>query len=113
MAIVIYTMDGCPFCEKAKLLLIENGIEFVEQVTPLGSQEWYRMKAITGTGSLPRIVIDDASIGGYADLINLESSGVLYDRLGMTRKKSSTPLYDVIILGAGPAGLSGHATARK
>ena len=114
MAIVIYTMDGCPFCEKAKLLLIENGIEFVEQVTPLGSQEWYQMKAITGTGSLPRILIDDVPIGGYADLINLESSGELYDRLGMARKKSSTPLYDVMILGAGPAGLSAAIyTARK
>jgi alkyl hydroperoxide reductase subunit F len=114
MAVIIYTMDGCPFCERAKSFLVDLGIQYVERVTPLGTEEWRQMQAVTGSSSLPRIVIDDVSIGGYADLINLEASGELYRRLNMVGGTPRTSLYDTIIIGAGPAGLSAAIyTARK
>jgi alkyl hydroperoxide reductase subunit F len=114
MAVVIYTMEGCPFCERAKSFLVDLGIPYTERVTPLGSEEWRQMRAVTGSSSLPRIVVDDVPIGGYADLINLEASGELYRRLNMVGGTPRTSLYDTIIIGAGPAGLSAAIyTARK
>jgi alkyl hydroperoxide reductase subunit F len=106
MELVIYVIDGCPFCEKAKSLLREKGIEFEQIIAQPGSKEWLHMKELTGSGSLPQILIRNLPIGGYADLVNLEATGELYDKLGLVGRKPDAPLYDTIILGAGPAGLS-------
>lgn len=104
--VVIYTMDGCPFCEKAKGFLCEKGITFKAISAPPGSRMWQEMKTKTGRGSLPQILIGDDPVGGYADLVHLEANGGLYERVGIIRAKSELPVYDVIIIGAGPAGLS-------
>jgi alkyl hydroperoxide reductase subunit F len=102
----VYSTEGCPFCEKAKSFLKEKGIEFIDVPASPGSAAWQEMKRKTGSGALPQILVNDASVGGYADLVTLETSGRLYEMLGQAGRKSETPLYDVIILGAGPAGLS-------
>jgi alkyl hydroperoxide reductase subunit F len=106
MRVVIHTMEGCPFCEKAKEFLLERGIRFDEVVTPVGSKLWRELREKVRSGSLPQILIDDAPIGGYADLVSLEASGELYEKLGYSGRKPATPLYDAIIIGAGPGGLS-------
>ncbi len=107
-------MEGCPFCEKAKAFLSELGIPYVEQVAMFGSEEWRQMRAATGNSSLPQLLVNDVPIGGYADLVNLEASGELYRELNWKDIKPHTSLYDAIILGAGPAGLSAAIyTARK
>lgn len=114
MAVMIYTMEGCPFCEKAKAFLSELGIPYVEQVAMFGSEEWHQMRAATGNSSLPQLLVNDVPIGGYADLVNLEASGELYRELNWKDIKPHTSFYDTIILGAGPAGLSAAIyTARK
>lgn len=106
MEIVVYTMDGCPFCESARHFMHERELDFTEEVTPPGSREWQAMRERTGGCTLPQILIDSVPIGGYSDLVNLEATGELYRRLGLAERKPETVLYDVIILGAGPAGLS-------
>lgn len=104
--ITVYSAEGCPFCEKVKAFLKEKGIEFRDLPASPGSTAWQEMKQKTGSGVLPQILVNEVSVGGYADLVNLETSGRLYEMLGEAGRKSDTPLYDVIILGAGPAGLS-------
>jgi NADH-dependent peroxiredoxin subunit F len=106
MKVVIYTAEGCPFCEKAKAFLAAKDITIEEILAPPGSRTWEEMRKQTGGGSLPQILIGNTAIGGYADLINLELVGKLDELLGLGTAKPDTPLYDVIILGAGPAGLS-------
>jgi len=106
MEILVYTMEGCPFCESARRFLQERDLDFTEKTTPPGSKEWRAMRERTGGSTLPQILIDGVPVGGYADLVNLEATGELYRRLGLTERKPETVLYDVIILGAGPAGLS-------
>lgn len=106
MNLLIYTMYGCPFCLHAKAFLHERDIPFQEIVVTPGSEEWVRMREKSGSGSLPQVFIGEENVGGYAHLVHLEATGALYEKLGQTWRKSDTPLYDVIILGAGPAGLS-------
>jgi NADH-dependent peroxiredoxin subunit F len=106
MEVIIYTMEGCPFCEKAKSFLHDKEIDFKEWYIQPGSREWLQMKEKTGSGYLPQILINGKPIGGYANLVDMEATGELYQVLGLADRKPTTPLYDVIILGAGPAGLS-------
>ncbi|MFP5212549.1 MAG: FAD-dependent oxidoreductase [Acidobacteriota bacterium] len=104
--VTIYTMEGCPFCINATSFLEEKNIPYTEIQARLGSREWTEMKSRTGSGSLPQILVKDRSIGGYSDLVNLEATGQLYEMLGVEAKSPFVTLYDVIVLGGGPAGLS-------
>jgi alkyl hydroperoxide reductase subunit F len=102
----IYSKKGCPFCSKAKSFLEEKGITFEEIETLAGSTTWQEMQEKTGSGTLPQILIGEESIGGYSDLVNLYATGELNQKLGRDLKGDLTPLYDVLIIGGGPAGLS-------
>lgn len=104
-SITIYSTDGCPFCAKAKAFLSERGIGFEEIEAQPGSKVWNEMKEKTGSGSLPQIVIGDEPVGGYSDLVHLEATGEFSQRLGEAEEGPVSPLYDVIIIGGGPAGL--------
>ncbi len=104
--VVVYSMSGCPFCESAKSFLRDKGIEYSEVFAPPGSSQWQEMKEMLGTGVLPQIVIHDEPVGGYAHLVELEASGELYEKVGVSGPRGERLIFDVIILGAGPAGLS-------
>jgi alkyl hydroperoxide reductase subunit F len=112
--VTVYSTDGCPFCAKTKSFLVDRGIHFEEIEAAPESNAWKEMKEKTGSGSLPQILIHGEPVGGYSDLVHLEATGELNKRLGLAEPESAAPLYDVIIIGGGPAGLSAAIyTARK
>jgi thioredoxin reductase (NADPH) len=66
----VYTLDGCPWCEKAKELLkdkkkkfvAKNGVnntEVVEKMKKIGREDYKYW---------PKIFLNDEFIGGYTDL---------------------------------------------
>lgn len=112
-SVVIYTLAGCPFCTRAKAFLTEKGIPFEEVDVRPRSRQWEAMKKLTGGGSLPQIVIDNKPIGGYGDLIHLEATGELYELLGEPPAQPPQPIFDAIIVGGGPAGLSAAVYAAR
>ena len=73
----IYSTSWCPSCVYAKRLLEEKKIKFEEiNIEEVGmSRE--QLFEITGGASVPQIIINDKSIGGFEDLLALSQSGQL------------------------------------
>lgn len=74
----IYTWARCPYCIRAKDLLAEKGIEFVEYKIDGDEAARSQMaKRADGRRSLPQIFINDQHIGGCDDLYWLDAQGKL------------------------------------
>ena len=77
----IYSTSWCPSCVSAKRLLADNNIPFEEiNIEEVGINR-EQLFEITGSMSVPQIVINDKSIGGFANLLDLSQSGKLIDLL--------------------------------
>lgn len=63
--------------------------------------------------TVPQIFIDNVSIGGYDDLAKINATGELDRMLGITAGDDLRQVYDVVIVGAGPAGLSAAMYASR
>jgi len=74
----IYTKAWCGFCLRAKSLLEEKGVDFVEYDVTMGGpdkEEMLRRKPDART--VPQIFIDGKAIGGSDDLARLDREGKL------------------------------------
>ncbi|MDB9512215.1 glutaredoxin 3 [Kamptonema animale CS-326] len=74
----IYTWRTCPFCIRAKSLLKQKGIDFIEYSIDGDEAARSQMaKRAQGRKSLPQIFINDHHIGGCDDIHALEAQGKL------------------------------------
>ncbi len=81
--IEIYSSNWCPFCQRAKALLMAKGVEFHEidvDADPNLRQEM--MRRAGGQRTVPQIFVDGAHVGGSDDLAALERAGKLDEILG-------------------------------
>jgi glutaredoxin 3 len=73
----IYTTDWCGYCNAAKRLLADRGVEF-EEVNLTGDPAFrQQVFDLTGGWTVPQIVIDEQPLGGYTELRRLDSAGRL------------------------------------
>ena len=74
----IYTWSTCPFCIRAKALLNQKQVDFIEYCIDGDNQARAEMtERAHGRSSLPQIFINDQHIGGCDDLFALETQGQL------------------------------------
>jgi alkyl hydroperoxide reductase subunit F len=72
------------------------------------------MKELTGKSYVPQVFIDDRHIGGYEEFTLFEARGELDASLGIAGEASDeSVIYDLIIIGGGPAGLTAAVYAAR
>jgi glutaredoxin 3 len=76
--VIVYTRDYCPYCDRAKALLNQRGIPFVEDKS-VWTDDSKREALVKRTGmkTVPQIFADDVLIGGYTELAALDSQDKL------------------------------------
>lgn len=67
--VTVYTMDHCPFCERAKGLLKQRGVPYEEIRVPMDDDsQWDALEKKTGMKTMPQILHGEKLIGGFNDL---------------------------------------------
>ena len=73
----MYTTRWCSYCVRAKTLLESRGIEFEEILLDDDPGFRQRLLELTGSWTVPQIIIDGQPIGGYTELWQLDRGGEL------------------------------------
>lgn len=91
--IVVFSLDECPFCIKAKGLLSSKNVKF-ENISLTEKPEWRSLLFLltNGRSSVPQVFFNDKLIGGYDALQKLEDKGEL-DQLIKKALEESDPAF--------------------
>ncbi|MBI5335843.1 MAG: glutaredoxin 3 [Burkholderiales bacterium] len=82
-AVKMYTTLVCPYCQRAKMLLKQRGVEQIEEIrVDLDPAQRATMMEITGRRTVPQIFIGETHVGGFDDLSALDQRGGLMPLLG-------------------------------
>ena len=112
LKIEVYSKDWCPYCKKAKAFLKSKGLSF-EEIDINQDNNYDEMQERTGRKTVPQIIINGESLGGYDDIIDLEKSGEFNKLIGREVKDLSQKEWELVILGAGPAALNAALYAAR
>ena len=109
----VYSREWCPYCAKAKALLRSKQLELEEVDVTSDVEAEQEMIKLSKRRTVPQIFIDERSVGGYDDLSQLNATGELDRLLNIKSSIDLTKVYDVVIVGAGPAGMSAAIYATR
>lgn len=77
-SVEIYTGNFCGYCTRAKKLLSQKGVNFIEHPVGLDSDKRAEMvQRSRGGRTVPQIFIGDWHVGGYDELYALDRAGKL------------------------------------
>lgn len=77
-AVKMFTTQVCPYCQRAKMLLTQRGVEHIEEIRiDLDPVQRQAMMKMTGRRTVPQIYIGDTLVGGCDELIALDQRGGL------------------------------------
>jgi glutaredoxin len=68
MKAVVWSNSNCPYCEQAKALLKQRGIEFEEKKIGNGFTKEDLLEAVPTARTVPQIFLDGELIGGFTEL---------------------------------------------
>jgi glutaredoxin 3 len=68
MKAVVWSKYHCPYCDQAKALLTQKGIEFEEKKVGDGYSKEELLEAVPNARTVPQIFLDGELIGGFTEL---------------------------------------------
>ncbi len=68
MKAILWSKYHCSFCDQAKNLLQQKGIEFEERKIGDGWSKEELLEVVPNARTVPQIFIDDKLVGGYSEL---------------------------------------------
>lgn len=68
MKAIIWSKESCPYCDRAKTLLTQKGIQYEERKIGEGWTKEQLLEAVPTARTVPQIFLDDTLVGGYDDL---------------------------------------------
>ncbi len=68
MKAIVWSKYHCPFCDQAKALLKQKGIEFEERKIGDGYTKEDLLEAVPTARTVPQIFLDGELIGGFTEL---------------------------------------------
>ncbi len=77
----LYTTEWCGFCVRAKALLDARGLAYEEVALDDDPAFRQRVYDLGQQWTVPLVAIDGEPIGGYVELVALDRSGLLVERL--------------------------------
>jgi len=102
--VTVYSTKTCPYCRMAKALLEKLGVAYTSVDVGEDTDAAKKIIALSGQRGVPVITVDDEVIVGF-------DARRLNELFGTS---TAGDIYDVLIIGAGPAGLTaGVYCARK
>ena len=69
MKAIVWSNVGCHFCEMAKTLLTQKGIEYEERNIAKDWKVEQLLEAVPNARTVPQIFLDDKYVGSYDDLV--------------------------------------------
>ncbi len=63
--VIIYTVTGCPFCKRAKVLLKASNVTFTEKDLAINEKFADELMALTGHAAVPVTLIAGETIVGF------------------------------------------------
>jgi alkyl hydroperoxide reductase subunit F len=102
--VTVYSTQNCPYCRMVKAFLDRKGVKYVSFDVGNDKEQAKKMIEVSGQYGVPVVTVDNEVIVGF-------DAQKLTDLFG---KEEGGEIYDVLIVGAGPAGLTaGVYCARK
>jgi glutaredoxin 3 len=68
MKAIVWSKYHCPYCDQAKALLTQRGIEFEEKKVGDGYSKEELLEAVPNARTVPQIFLDGELIGGFIEL---------------------------------------------
>lgn len=68
MKAIVWSKYHCPYCDQAKALLKQNGIEFEERKIGDGYTKEDLLEAVPTARTVPQIFLNEEYVGGFTEL---------------------------------------------
>lgn len=76
MKAILWSKYQCPYCDQAKALFEQHGIEFEERKIGDGWSKEDLLEAVPNARSVPQIFVNEKLIGGFSELQKYLKEGV-------------------------------------